>query len=68
MRDLSATDPLIDDIDALIDEAVADPSRADVVKTRVRHRLARRLAVPLPHAVEELQGEDAEDLWDNLPL
>lgn len=68
MKDTSAYDPLIDDIGALIDEALSDPSRAAVVKARIRERLTGRsvsAALPLAH---EPSGGDDEDLWDNLPL
>jgi hypothetical protein len=68
MKDMSATDPRIDDIGTLIDEALADPSRAEIVKARIRERLAGRSAqAPAPLAHEPAEG-DAEDLWDNLPL
>jgi hypothetical protein len=62
MRDLPATDPLVDDIASLIDEALTDPARADLVQAAMRTRLAR-----LPPAAEA-DDPDAEDLWDNVPL
>jgi hypothetical protein len=68
VRDTTASDPLIEDISILIDEALADPSRAGAVKERVRRRLALRLPAVSPSAVEDDLDADAEDLWDNLPL
>jgi hypothetical protein len=63
MRDLSASDMLVDDIAMLLDEALADPARAP----RVRAAMLRRLAAPVPDAAAE-DDPDAEDLWDNVPL
>ena len=68
MKDMSTTDPRIDDIGALIDEALADPSRTTDVKAQIRERLAGRSAAAPPHIAEEPSDGDAEDLWDNLPL
>ena len=68
MRDTAASDPLIEDISTLIDEALADPSQAGAVKDRVRRRLALRLPAGSRPAVEAPLDADAEDLWDNLPL
>jgi hypothetical protein len=68
MRDLSATDPLVDDLEALIDEALADPSRAPAVKARIRARLGRAASPSAGGEPHEAALSDAEDLWDNLPL
>jgi hypothetical protein len=65
VRDLSATDPLIDDIEALIDESLDDPSRAALVKARIRARLGRPAQAGTPGALAEA---DDEDLWDNVPF
>lgn len=50
-----------DDIDGLIDEALADPSRADELKRLLRSRL---------HAVESAARDTSEepDLWENVPV
>lgn len=68
MRDLSATDPLFDELEALIDEALEDPARAPAVKARIKARLggANRGAAPLPHRPST--DADDEDLWDNIPF
>jgi hypothetical protein len=68
LKDTFAPDPLIDDIAALIDEALAHPARAGLVKAQVRQRLAERSAAPPPRVEDDAAAEDAEDLWDNLPL
>ena len=68
MKDLSTQDALIDEIKALIDEAVAHPHRAGIVKARIRERLANGSREVLPHDSDVDADDDAEDLWDNLPL
>ena len=67
MKDLATTDPLIEDLAALIDEALEHPSRAASVKARVRARLGRSPAVAVPVAPDPTEA-DAEDFWDNVPL
>ena len=68
MRDVSATDPLLDDLDAMIDEVAADPSRAAFVKARIRARFGRTAHLAAPGAPRDAGDVDAEDLWDNLPF
>jgi hypothetical protein len=68
VRDLFATDPLYDDLDALIDEALADPSRAADLKARIRMRLRRAGYGAAPEPRREVAEADSEDLWDNLPF
>jgi hypothetical protein len=65
VRDLTTTDTPVDDIGALIDEALADPARAARMTVAIRRRLAG-----LPPAVEPADAADpeADDLWDNVPL
>jgi hypothetical protein len=66
MRDLSATDPLVDDIATMIDEALADPSRAALVRAAIRTRLDR--AADIAGSGPDGEAADDEDLWDNVPL
>jgi hypothetical protein len=68
VKDLSTQDALIDDIGALIDEALAHPYRAGIVKARIRERLANGSREVLQHDSDFDADDDAEDLWDNLPL
>jgi len=68
VRDLSATDPLIDELEALIDEALDDPSRAAFVKARIKARLGRPSDSVFPETSGDCLESDAEDLWDNVPL
>lgn len=63
MRDLTATDLLIDDIATLLDAALADPARAAHVRVAMRARLAA--SGPVGEADDE---DAADDLWDNVPL
>jgi hypothetical protein len=67
MKDIAATDPLVDDLGALLDAAAADPARVSALKAQLQARLAGRPVgiVPAPDAVEDA---DDEDLWNNLPL
>lgn len=64
MKDASAFDPASDDIGAMIDELLADPARADLVKARLRARLVRSSTPQAAPAAET----DGEDLWDNCPI
>ncbi|MCU0856108.1 MAG: hypothetical protein MUF63_14680 [Rhodobacteraceae bacterium] len=68
MKDTFASDALIEDITALIDEALADPARAGRLKAEVRQRLATRPGTESPAPAEDLAEGDGEDLWDNVPL
>ena len=68
MKDTFASDALIEDITALIDEALADPARAGRLKAEVRQRLAARPGGEPPDPAEDLAEGDGEDLWDNVPL
>jgi hypothetical protein len=67
VKDLATTDPLIEDLAALIDEALENPSRAASVKARVRARLGRSPIAAAPVARDPAEA-DAEDFWDNVPL
>ena len=68
MRDLATTDPLIEDLAMLIDEALENPSRAASVKARIRARLGRTAAGPAPEGPGDAADADVEDFWDNVPL
>lgn len=68
---MSGSDPLIDDIGALLDEMLEDPARAALLKARIRERLAgaQPSRPPVSHGQAETEAEaEAEDLWDNVPL
>ena len=66
MRDLATTDPLIEDLAMLIDEALENPSRVASVKARIKARLGRPEAEPA--ATRDSADADVEDFWDNVPL
>jgi hypothetical protein len=68
LKDTFASDALIEDITALIDEALADPARAGRLKAEVRQRLAARPAGKSPAPADDIAEGDGEDLWDNVPL
>jgi hypothetical protein len=68
LRDLQATDPLIDELTALIDDALGDPSRAALVKSRIRERLLASAPQTRPAAPDIAGEDDSEDLWNNVPL
>lgn len=66
MKDISTIDPMIDDIGAMIDEALANPELAEVMKSRIRERLSRRAR---PQTAPEPSGEeDPDDFWENVPI
>ncbi len=66
LKDISTIDPMMDDIGAMIDEALAKPERAEAMKTRIRARLARRAR---PEAAPDLSCEDdQDDFWENVPI
>ena len=60
VRQSALTDPLIDDLEAMIDDTHVDPAQAAMMKARVRARLAR-----VPDSAPE---PDGEEFWDNVPL
>ncbi len=66
MKDIVTIDPMIDDIAAMIDEALARPEHADAVKRKIRERLSRRSPnVDLNDPAEE---ESVEEFWENVPI
>ena len=66
MKDIPSIDPMIDDIGAMIDEAVARPETADAIKARIRERLARRAVQP--RLADLPAHEDPDDFWENVPI
>lgn len=59
-----------DDVDQIVDTLLADPGRAEDIKTILRKKLnvqnvvgfsARRSASTMP-------TDDVEDMWDNVPV
>ena len=61
----------LDDVDALVEALVADPSRAEDVKALLRERLAMPSADrPTSASVIALVRDSAyeDDLWDNVPV
>jgi hypothetical protein len=68
VRDLATTDPLIEDLALLIDEARENPTRAASVKARIRARIGRSAAEAAPEAPGATAEADVEDFWDNVPL
>lgn len=67
MKDFATREDI--DIDELLETVIADPSRADEVKTLLRRRLSPRpsLALVDPAAVAE-DGPDPDEYWDNMPV
>jgi len=66
LKDISTIDPMMDDIGAMIDEALAKPELAEAMKVKIRDRLSRRAR---PEAAPELSSdEDPEDFWENVPI
>jgi len=68
-------EPLIDkpdtvDIDAIIDDVISHPERAQQLKRALRDQLQRRAPIPArrPHLVSDEPEDDACDLWDNVPV
>lgn len=59
-----------DDVDTMVDSLLADPNRADDIKSMLRQRLAEDGVVPLrsvPKAVSAI-SDDLDDMWDNVPV
>ncbi len=62
-----------DDVDALVDTLVRDPSKADDVKAVLKSRILKPQPVNLKSepAVAKANFEDDQDdddLWDNVPV
>lgn len=69
MTDIFVPEPSVDDIVALIEEAVRNPERAEEIKIGLRRKMSRPsgLARAASASADEATGEP-EDLWDNVPI
>lgn len=55
-----------DDVDTLVDTLLAEPDRADDIKSMLRHKLDMAGIVhlkPVPASTDDL-----DDMWDNVPV
>ena len=61
-----------DDIDKIVDALVADPSRADDIKSLLRGKLAAPESVNVAYAAPSARAvpaqTDLDDMWDNVPI
>ena len=63
-----------DDVDVIIDTLLAEPERAEDLKTMLRHKMAAPEVGAVAHAKpvaappEIDTQDDVEDLWDNVPV
>lgn len=69
-----------DDIDRIVEALIADPSRSEDLKSLLRRKIRSHGTVAVPHATrgmaekprlwqeDEGAAEQAEELWDNLPV
>lgn len=60
-----------DDIDRIVDDLLADPTRADDIKGELRRRLVG--GAPALHAVASRTAttptaSDEDDFWENMPV
>lgn len=55
------------EIDALVDQVIADPSRADAVKEALRH-IATGQRVETEVVAKRPSRFDVEDFFDNMPV
>lgn len=56
-----------DDVDRIVDAVLADPSRAEAAKVMLRRKILGGETVHLvPPSVSD--HEQADDLWDNVPV
>ncbi len=76
MKDLPHPEGERDDVDQLIDTLIANPGSAEDVKTLLRHKMAAPDVVSLAPSTLKKRCEtaaadnddDADDLWDNVPV
>ncbi len=74
MKDLAGHSTDADFVDRLIDQVVADPDRVEDVKTLLRHKmtadkpLAPVIETTRKQAEQASEEDDADDLWDNVPI
>jgi hypothetical protein len=59
-----------DDVDRIVDALVADPTRAEDLKSVLRSKLVApdAVRVALPFRAVSVASEEAEDMWDNVPV
>lgn len=55
-----------DDIDAIVDELLENPGSADAMKSLLKEKIYRPKVVKLAPA--KPAEDEAEDLWDNVPV
>jgi hypothetical protein len=64
-----------DEIDRMVDDLLADPTRVDDIKGELRRRLVGGVPAPKTlHAVSDVPAPpsrvppDDDDLWENMPV
>ena len=58
-----------DDIDKIVDTLLADPNSAEDVKDALRKRLLAKTTEPVEASRrDDDQHDDADDMWDNVPV
>lgn len=68
MKDFSELEGALEDIGVLIDDAIRNPDRADLVKARIRSKiLGHPVAVPVAKPVDD-ESVEPDDLWENVPI
>lgn len=73
MKNLAVDTSDADYVDRLIDQVVADPERVDDVKKLLRYKMAAPEGLnvvekPVRATAKTVIDEDADDLWDNVPI
>lgn len=57
-----------DDIDRIVDALLENPTRAGDIKALLRQKMTAPEVVRVAHAATGPSPEDADDLWDNVPV
>lgn len=59
-----------DDIDKIVAVLLDDPTRADDMKKLLRQKMKSpsTVRVAVPRVVAKAQAEDADEMWDNVPV
>ena len=57
-----------DDVDRLVDAALAEPGRADDIKAILRTKIVAVGPVPVAASMTASDDDDPEDFWDNFPV
>jgi hypothetical protein len=59
-----------DDVDQIVAALIADPTRADDIKEMLRRKILApdAVRVVLPFRPRQLVEDDADELWDNVPV